>query len=128
VDRVSCRPDFAILLYPVITMDATFTDSGSRNRLIGKHPDAALVEYFSSEKQVTAQTPPTFLVHASNDKIVPPENSIRYYQALQRLGVPVEMHIYQGGGHGFGMVPQLGVASTWPGRCADWLRGLKLAK
>jgi acetyl esterase/lipase len=128
VDRVSCRPDFSILLYPVITMDQACTHGGSRDKLIGKHPDAALVEYFSSERQVTAQTPPAFLVHASDDKSVPPENSIRYYQALQRLGINAELHIYPHGGHGFGMVPQYGVATTWPARCADWLAGLKLAK
>jgi acetyl esterase/lipase len=99
VDRVSCRPDFAILIYPVITM-GNKTHQGSRNSLLGKNPDAKLVELFSNEKQVTAKTPPTFLAHAKDDGVVVPDNSKAFYEALQARKVPAKYLELPSGGHG----------------------------
>jgi acetyl esterase/lipase len=122
IDQVSCRPGFMILIYPVITLTELYTHSGSRLNLLGKNPAQSLVEYLSNETQVTPETPPTFLVHANDDKAVPPENSIYFYLALRKAKVPAEMHIYENGGHGFGLGKDKGAVSTWPARCADWLR------
>lgn len=102
IDRVSCRPDFAILVYPVITMKAGETHQGSRDNLLGPNPDSALVANFSNETQVTAQTPPTILFHAADDTTVPIQNSRDMYDALQKASVPSEFHQYTHGGHGFG--------------------------
>lgn len=101
------RPDFSVLMYPVITMDSTFTHLGSRKALIGGVEDEVkLAEYFSCEKRITKDTPPAFMVHAANDRAVPMANTLRYAEALQRCGVPVEVHIYPSGGHGFGLATQ----------------------
>jgi acetyl esterase/lipase len=102
VDRVSCRPDFAILVYPVITMKAGKTHHGSRDNLLGPNPDPALVASLSNETQVTTQTPPTILFHAQDDNTVPIQNSRDMFAALQKAGVPSELHEYPHGGHGFG--------------------------
>ena len=102
IDRVSCRPDFAILVYPVITMKAGETHKDTKDRLLGPNPDPALVAYFSNEAQVTAQTPPTILFHAADDNTVPIQNSRDMYDALQKAGVSSEFHQYAHGGHGFG--------------------------
>jgi len=123
IDRVSCRPDFMILIYPVISFTEWCAHSGSRRNLLGENPDKDLVESLSNEKQVTPETPPTFLVHANDDKGVPPENSIYFYLALRKAKVPAEMHIYEEGGHGFGLGKKPSAASSWPVRCADWMRG-----
>jgi len=123
IDQASCRPDFMILMYPVISFTESYTHKGSRSNLLGKDPDVSLIESFSNERQVTPQTPPTFLVHADDDKGVPPENSIAFYLALRKAGVPAEMHIYEKGGHGFGPGTDKGAVSSWMGRCADWMRG-----
>ena len=123
IDQASCRPDFMILMYPVISFTEWFTHKGSRSNLLGKDPDKNLVESFSNEKQVTPETPPTFLVHADDDKAVPPENSICFYLALRKANVPAEMHIYEKGGHGFGPGVGKGSVSSWMGRCADWMQG-----
>ncbi len=125
VERFSSRPDFMILLYPVITMTKKFMHEGSRNNLIGNHPDEALAKNFSNELQVTKNTPPTFLVHATDDDAVPVENSLVFYQALKDQGVPAEMHLYPTGGHGFGLAIGQYYLQTWTDRCIDWLRGLK---
>ena len=123
VDRVSSRPDFAILVYPAITFtDEQYTHKGSRRNLLGDNPDPALVRLLSSELQVTPQTPPTFLVHTSEDKGVPAENSVLYYLALRKAGVPAELHIYEKGPHGFGLGWSDLALSSWPARLADWLR------
>ena len=103
IDRCSSRPDFMILIYPVITMDLKYTHRGSRNNLLGPDPDANLVERYSNEKQVTAATPPTFLVHTTGDTVVPAENSIQFYLALRQAKVPAELHVYEKGNHGFGL-------------------------
>ncbi len=122
VDTLNCRPDLLILIYPVITMKP-FTHRGSRIHLIGANPDSALVELLSNETRVTSKTPPAFLVHADDDKAVPSENSVSFYLALRKAGVPAEMHIFREGGHGFGIGKNKSTASqTWHLRCADWLR------
>jgi acetyl esterase/lipase len=122
IDRVSSRPDFLILAYPVISFTAEYTHRGSLRNLLGDTPDPALAEDLSNEKRVTAQTPPTFLFHTDEDSGVPPENSVAFYLALRRVGVPAELHIYQQGQHGVGLATGDPVLSTWPGRLADWMR------
>ncbi|MCC6395086.1 MAG: alpha/beta hydrolase [Bryobacterales bacterium] len=122
VERVSCRPDFAILAYPVISLTTVYTHQGSKRNLLGENPDPKLVESLSNELQVTSETPPTFLFHTNADTGVPAENSVLYYLALRKAGVPAEMHIYQNGKHGVGLARQDVVLATWSGRLADWLR------
>lgn len=121
-DNTSARPDFSILIYPVITFDAAFTHKGSRNNLIGENPSEDQVKKFSNELQVNSQTPPAFLVHSSNDEAVPVQNSILYYQQLQKNKVQAEMHIFQKGGHGYGLAKNRGTESGWPALCANWLK------
>ena len=123
IDDVSCRPDFMILIYPVVSFTEWCAHSGSRRNLLGNDPDGNLVESLSNEKQVTSETPPTFLVHTYEDKGVPAENSIYFYLALRKAKVPAEMHLYQKGRHGFGLGKNHGAVSSWPARCADWMRG-----
>jgi acetyl esterase/lipase len=113
VDRVSCRPDFAILVYAVITMKDGETHRGSRDNLLGPNPDPALVANLSNDTQVTAQTPPTILFAAQDDHTVPIQNSRDMYAALQRAGVPSELHEYPQGGHGFGFRPPNGKPQGW---------------
>ena len=122
IDRASSRPDFAILAYPVITCSEWFRHQGSCRNLLGDNPDPKLADYLSSEKQVTAQTPPTFLFQTSDDQAVPVENSVAFYMALRKAGVPAELHIYQHGPHGVGLAQKDPVLSSWPQRLADWLR------
>jgi len=122
IDKLSPRPDFMILIYPVISMTASFSHAGSRTNLLGETPDEKLTEYMSSEKQVTSKTPPTFLVHGSDDTVVPVENSVLFYLALQKAGVPAEMHIYEQGQHGFGLDRGKGPVLTWPQQCVNWLK------
>jgi acetyl esterase/lipase len=121
VERMSSRPDFLILAYPVISL-TEYVHHGSRTNLLGENPDPRLLELLSNEKQVTPQTPPTFLFHTTEDQGVPPENSILFYLALRKAGVPAEMHIYQRGKHGVGLAPSDPVLSTWAARLADWLK------
>lgn len=121
VFKVSARPDFSLLIYPVISMENEITHKGSQTNLLGENPSKDLIDSFSNEKRVTAQTPPTFLIHATDDTVVIPENSINYYLALKKNGVSAEMHIYEKGGHGFG----LGVNDTnkfWTRDCEEWLK------
>jgi len=126
IDRESSRPDFAILCYPVISFTTEAVHSGSRKNLLGDNPDEGLVKSLSSELQVTAETPPTFLVHSAADKPVPPENSILFYQALRKAGVPGELLIFEQGPHGFGLGKDDPALTLWPGVCAAWMakRGL----
>ncbi len=119
-EKTSLRPDFMILLYPVISFEDSIAHRGSRDNLIGLRPDAALVRKYSNELQVTAQTPPTFLVHAGDDRVVPVANSLHFYEALQANGVPAEMHIYPQGGHGFGMNNPT-TQDRWTDRLKNWL-------
>jgi acetyl esterase/lipase len=122
IDAVNARPDFAVLVYPVITMMDPTTHAGSRTALLGAAPTADMLTLMSTEKQVTAATPPTLLLHTQGDKAVPVDNSLLYFQALTRAGVPAELYVFEQGGHGIGMVDGLGNASAWPRRAEDWLR------
>ena len=123
IERVSSRPDFAVLAYPVITLtDELYVHKGSRRNLLGDAPDAALVESLSNEKAVTRETPPCFLFHTDADTGVPPENSVLFYLALRKHGVPAELHIYEKGPHGVGLAWSDIALSSWPARLADWLR------
>jgi len=122
IERVSSRPDFAILGYPVISFTTDYTHKGSRQALLGDDADPSLVRWLSNELQVTPETPPTFLFHTNADTAVPPENSVLYYLALRKAGVPAEMHIYEKGAHGVGLAWSDAVLATWPARLADWLR------
>ena len=121
IDRMSSRPDFAILGYPVISFTTEYTHQGSKRHLLGDNPDPKLVQLLSSELQVTPETPPTFLFHTNEDTGVPPENSVLFYLALRKAGVPAELHIYERGRHGVGLAPTDRVLSTWPQRLSDWL-------
>jgi len=124
IDRVSSRPSFAVLTYPVISFTAEeFVHKGSRTNLLGATPKPDEVRLMSNELQVSKQTPPTFLVHTSEDTGVPPENSVLFYLALRKAGVPAEMHIYEKGPHGFGLGSLDAALSSWPARLLDWLRG-----
>lgn len=125
-DNTGARPDFSLLIYPVVTFDTTFTHRGSRNNLIGLKPDEKLVRHFSNEQQVTRDTPPAFLVHSSDDKVVPVMNSIGYYKELQKNSIPSELHIFQKGGHGYGLSPKGGTESSWPELCIRWLKAMGL--
>lgn len=123
VDKQSCRPDFAVLVYAVISMKDGVTDPGSMQVLLGPNPDPKLVASLSNETQVTPQTPPTLLVHAVDDDMVPIENSRLMYAALQKAGVPSALHEYPHGGHGFGFGPnQKNVPPGWLDKACDWLK------
>lgn len=116
------RPDFAILSYPVISFTTPYAHQGSKRNLLGDNPDPKLVESLSNELQVTKDTPPTFLFHTNEDTGVPPENSVLFYLALRKAGVPAELHIYERGRHGLGLAHMDAAGGTWPARLADWLR------
>ena len=124
IDANGCRPDFLILCYPVITMEPGVTHGGTRMNLLGKEPDAKDVEYFSNEKRVTKETPPTFIFHTDEDTAVLPENAIRFYAALKKAKVPAELHIYEKGPHGVGINPKTKSEGTnaWRDRLTDWLK------
>lgn len=122
IDRLSSRPDFMILAYPVISFTTPYTHRGSLRNLLGDNPDPKLVASLSNETQVTSQTPPAFLFHTSTDSGVPPENSVLFYLALRKAGVPAEMHIYERGDHGVGLAPADPILSTWPKRLEDWMK------
>ena len=116
--QVSIRPDFMILVYPVISMTDSLGHGGSRNNLLGKHPSPQKIQLFSNELQVTAQTPPAFLIHAGDDKVVDVDNSISFYEALRHKKIPAEMHIYPKGDHGF--VLKMPV-EEWMDVCMKWM-------
>ncbi len=122
IERVSSRPNFMVLIYPVISLKTKYVHRGSRKALLGENADMTLVENLSNETQVTSMTPPAFLIHTSEDTAVPSENSILFYLALHEAGVPAEMHIYARGKHGFGLAPNDPVLSTWPEHCKRWLQ------
>jgi acetyl esterase/lipase len=119
-ENVSLRPDFMLLIYPVISFQDNIGHIGSRTNLIGKQPAQDKIDYYSNELQVTEKTPPTFLVHASDDDGVNPNNSVVFYQALLKNKVPAELHIYQGGGHGFGMNNKT-TKDNWMATCKNWM-------
>jgi len=122
VDRQGSRPDFLILAYPVITLEAPEAHAGSRKYLLGDDPDPALVASLSAEKQVTKDTPPTFLFSTTDDKTVPVLNSVMFYEALVKAGVPAEMHIFQHGAHGAGLAAANPQLSVWPDLLIKWMR------
>ncbi|MCC7085905.1 MAG: alpha/beta hydrolase [Pirellulales bacterium] len=128
VEQVGSRPDFLILCYPVISTTADYAHIGSVGNLLGPNPDAKLLEHLSSEKQVTARTPPTFIFQTTQDTGVPAENCIAFYLALHKAGVPVEMHIFESGRHGVGLAKGLGATSKWPELCHEWLKAHGLLK
>lgn len=122
IKHYSSRPDFMILAYPVITMEKPYAHEGSKHALLGKHPNPSLVKWLSNERQVTSQTPPTFIVQATTDPTVPVQNSVLFYEALIKHGVSAEMHLYAKGPHGFGLAKKYPLLSTWPMLCRNWLR------
>jgi acetyl esterase/lipase len=122
IDRVSSRPDFSILGYPVISMTEPWTHQGSKTALLGPAPDATLARSLSNETQVTATTPPTFIFQTNADTTVPAENAVQYYLALRKAGVPAELHIFKDGAHGAGLAMQDPALSEWPRTLANWLR------
>jgi acetyl esterase/lipase len=132
IAKTSCRPDFAILAYPVITMEDGVTHGGSKKNLLGDKPDAKLVELYSNEKQVTKDTPPVFIFHTSEDKAVLPENAVRFYLACKAAKVPVEMHIYEKGRHGVGLGRDPNwtggekSVANWTDRLTDWMKAREL--
>jgi len=126
IDRVSCRPDFMALCYPVIAFGEPYTHKGSQRNLIGKNPPAQLIDQLSVEKHVTKNTPPTFLFLTDQDRCVPAENSVMFYLALRKAKVPAELHIYRKGGHGTGLAKNIQGTSSWSDAMQAWLKGLGL--
>lgn len=122
IERASSRPDFLILAYPVITMKPPYAHMGSVHALLGEHPDPKLQELLSNELHVTAQTPPTFLFSTTDDDTVPVANSVMFYAALQKAGVPAELHIFAKGPHGVGLDIGDPVLGEWPTLLANWMR------
>lgn len=121
IDAISARPDFSLLIYPVVSMEEQITHSGSRYNLLGENPSEEQVKRFSNEQQVSGETPPAFLVHSLDDGAVLAQNSIGYALAMKRNNVPCELHIYQSGGHGYGLGKSVGTESVWPEACRKWL-------
>ena len=126
LDAVSARPDFMILVYPVIRLIGPFAHTGSGRALLGANATPETLERYSLDTRVTKETPPAFLVHGGTDTAVPAENSVAFSLALRAAGVPAELHLYQSGAHGIGLRPGNGPMSDWPTRCAEWMaaRGL----
>jgi acetyl esterase/lipase len=130
IDRQSCRPDRAILVYPVVALATEYAHGGSRENLLGKNPDPELLKSLSNETQVTKDTPPTFLAHTNADTAVPPENSLLFALAMRKAGVPVELHLFEKGVHGLGLGHGWAAGNiapepsfeAWPGLCATWLK------
>jgi len=122
MDKVSARPDFIVLLYAVISMKEPYVHMGSRHALLGANPSPELLDHLSPELQVTKDSSPAFIVHTEEDRTVSDFNSIQFYEALCKAHVPVEMHLYEKGPHGFGMRKDLGQTSLWPQRCEEWMR------
>ncbi|MBL6706901.1 MAG: alpha/beta hydrolase [Planctomycetaceae bacterium] len=122
IDRLSCRPDFAVLCYPVVSLTAPYAHKGSGRNLFGPDADEQTLRTLSNDLHVTAETPPTFLFHTAEDKGVNVQNSLDFFMALKKVGVPSEMHIYQDGPHGIGMAPADPAVFGWKDRLLDWMR------
>lgn len=122
------RPDFMVLMYPVITMKEKVTHMWSRRFLIGYHPTKELVDRYSNELQVSTHTPPTFLVHSADDDGVPVQNSLLFFEALQARQIPAEMHIFPFGGHGYSLGIGKPSINQWPTLLKSWLQHLDLSK
>jgi len=121
-DKTSARPNFSILLYPVISMQSSITHMGSQVALLGKNPSKKIITEFSNNLQVNKKTPEAFLALAADDHTVPVQNSIDYFLALKKFSIPAELHIYKKGGHGFGLGYEGETNSDWPQACAHWLK------
>ena len=119
------RPDFSVLIYPVITMKEDFTHKGSRYNLLGSNPNPDLIKRFSNELQVSKNTPPTFMIHATDDKVVPVENSLQYHKALKNNNIKSELHVYEKGGHGFSLATKNEYLATWKLLFKNWVENLK---
>jgi acetyl esterase/lipase len=128
IERVSCRPDFMILAYPVISFAAPYVHKGSMHNLLGDNPGPQVVQSLSNELQVTTETPPTFLFATGSDEAVPVENSVLFYEALRRNHVAAELHIFERGPHGVGLAPKDPALSVWPTLLANWFRTRGLLK
>ncbi len=126
VEKMSSRPDFMLLLYPVITFSEEYGHMGSRKNLIGEGHNRELVKKYSNELNVTPETPPTFLILPDDDTGVLPRNSVEFYLALKENNVPAEMHIFAQGGHGFGMKQNNLPVDKWPDLFYDWLKAIKI--
>jgi len=122
LDSVSARPDFVMLVYPVVTMEDPYVHNGSRTALLGKAPSPELIRALSIEKHVRKDSPPMFLVATMADQSVPAENSLQLYKALRDAGVPSELHVYALGAHGSSRDPQYGTTALWPARAEEWMR------
>ena len=128
IERISARPDFACLCYPVIAFGEPFTHFGSQRNLLGKDASETMIQKYSNEKQVTANNPPTFLWHTTEDKAVLPQNSIAFYMSLKKAGVPAELHIYEKGRHGLGLAKNVTGTNEWPQQFENWLKQRGLIK
>ncbi len=128
LERFSTRPAFMLLIYPVISMSTKYAHRGSVENLVGKNPELSLLDSLSTDTRVTPQTPPTFIVFSTDDNVVPVENGIMFYEALRKNGVPGSIHVYDHGGHGYGMAPNDAVLNSWPGLSVEWLRRQGYAK
>jgi len=128
ISKLSCRPDFSILIYPVVTFKEEWGHMGSRENLIGKTNDWKIIQNYCNEMQVSGLTPPAFLALADDDMAVKPRNSIEYYLALKREGIPAELHIFKEGGHGFGMNKKGKPHDQWPEMVIDWMKAMKYIK
>lgn len=128
IERMSSRPDLAILCYAVITMTDDFAHKGSKKNLLGDNPSRELIDLMSNEKQVTEKTPPTFLFHTEDDQSVPLENSLMFAAALRKAKVPYELHVYEKGRHGVGLAPNHPQLSSWPKLLENWLRSHNFVK
>jgi acetyl esterase/lipase len=126
IERVSCRPDFAILCYPVITLEKPHAHWGSRENLLGRKPDERLVQSLCNHKQVTKDTPPTFLFHTKTDGPVPVKNSELFYEACKKAGVPAKLVLFDKGPHGVGLARKDPVLSKWPLQLEEWMKQRKL--
>lgn len=128
IDRVSSRPDVAVLGYPVISMTASWTHQGSKQNLLGTNPDVNLATQMSGEFAVKKDTPPTFIFQTNEDTVVPAENSLHYFLALRQAGIPAEMHVFEKGPHGVGLANDDAALSPWSALLATWLRGRGVIK
>ena len=126
VEKMSSRPDFMLLLYPVITFREEFGHMGSRKNLIGEGNNWEMVEKYSNEKHVSPETPPTFMVLADDDSGVVPRNSVEFYLALKKNKVPAELHIFAEGGHGFGITKHNLPVDQWPDLFYNWLKAIEI--
>ena len=124
IDSINCRPDFMVLIYPVITFKTPYLHSGSRDNLLGTNADTNFINYYSNELHITQNTPPTFIVHADDDNAVPVENSIMFYTNLRMNDVACELHIFQDGGHGFGLAIGRERLEQWKELCSSWIKSI----